>query len=87
MSLRYEQYRSLLLAKALLLEIINKPHAHWTAHTLKRRAAQAMRHFPCLTEKGEPDWSRDTMTVDEVKHVVYIPRLIPEKDDDGLDIS
>jgi hypothetical protein len=87
MSLRYEQYRALQLARKLLVEIINKPHSQWTACALKSKAAQALRHFPALTDKGEPFFSKDTLTVDEVKHAVYIPRLIPETDDDDTSIQ
>jgi hypothetical protein len=66
MSLRYEQYRSLLLTKRLLAAILVNPHSHWTATDLKERASQALKHFPPLTENGEPQWSKDRLTQDEI---------------------
>ena len=58
MSLKYQQYRAILRAKDLLSDIVN-PGKNLTIEEIKERAYSALYHFPALTEKGEPIFSKD----------------------------
>lgn len=64
MSLRYEQYWSLQKTKAFLRELIMRP-GRWSKAELRKEAGSCLRHFPPLTEKGQPMWSKDEFTEDE----------------------
>ena len=64
-SLRYEQYNSLKLTQHFLRDILR-----WEGPMRKRdmreRAYRCLRHFPFLHESGQPIWSKDEFTKDEV---------------------
>jgi len=59
MSLKFEQGRALLKSRALLFDLLNPKKRPKTVTELKRRASDALRHFPVLDEKGQPYWSMD----------------------------
>lgn len=56
MSLRYEQYRSLVLTKKLLADL---RQGNYKKEEVKDRARRCLRHFPYLAKNGEPIFSRD----------------------------
>jgi hypothetical protein len=58
-SLRYEQRRALLKARDLLRDLLHPSTRPKTVKELRGRASSALRHFPFLTEEGEPMWSQD----------------------------
>ncbi len=59
MSLKYEQRRALLKARDLLRDLLHPSTRPKTVKELRERASSALRHYPFLTEKGEPMWSND----------------------------
>lgn len=59
MSLRNEQYQSLKSVKELLHQILEKAMPR---SEMKKRIIQALRHYPPLTDKGEPIFSQDEIT-------------------------
>jgi len=59
MSLRFEQRRSLVKCRELLVEILNKPQRTTLRSEIRMKAASALRHFPILDDRGEPIWSPD----------------------------
>jgi hypothetical protein len=63
MSLRYEQYRSLLKTREFLRDLLTSK-VRWTKKELKERAYSCLRHYPALTEKGRPMFSQDPFTED-----------------------
>jgi hypothetical protein len=65
MSLRYEQHRALLKARALLRDMMDPQRRPRKAGEMRHRAADALKHFPPLTDAGEPLWSGDTFSPPE----------------------
>jgi hypothetical protein len=59
MSLRYEQENALLLTRELLLDLLNTTTRPKTVKELKERARRCLRHYPPLTQDGEPMFSND----------------------------
>jgi hypothetical protein len=59
MSLRFEQRRALLKARDLLRDLLDPKRRPKTVRELRERASSALRHYPFLTERGEPMWSQD----------------------------
>jgi hypothetical protein len=59
MSLKFEQRRALLIARQLLRDLLHPLTRPKTVKELRDRASSALRHFPFLTEQGEPMWSND----------------------------
>lgn len=59
MSLRCEQRRALLKARALLPDLLHPSTRPKTVKELRDRASGALKHFPFLDERGEPMWSQD----------------------------
>ena len=59
MSLRYEQYASLLLTKQLLRDLLHHSTRPKKASDLVARASCCLRHFPALGEDGTPYFSKD----------------------------
>lgn len=57
MSLAYEQYRSLKLARELMFSILRGDRKN-----LRERASRAVKHFPPLREDGTPLFSYDGFT-------------------------
>ena len=67
MSLRYEQYRSLVETRQLLFDL-SAGRAGSMAE-IKERALMCSRHFPLLMQTGEPMFSRDGFDCPPVKSV------------------
>jgi hypothetical protein len=59
MSLRFEQRNALLKARQLRRDCLDPKKRPKTVKELRERAYSALRHFPFLTEQGEPMWSQD----------------------------
>jgi len=64
MSLRNEQYNSLRKTREFL-RLLMTPQRPKRAKEIKEMAYSCLRHFPFLTENGEPMWSQDPFTKDE----------------------
>jgi hypothetical protein len=62
MSLRYEEYRALRKSRDLLGDLLNPQRRPKTIGELKRRASEALHHFPFLDERGRPMFSNDNFT-------------------------
>lgn len=62
MSLRYEEYRALRKSRDLLGDLLNPQRRPKTIGELKRRASEALHHFPFLDERGSPMFSDDNFT-------------------------
>jgi hypothetical protein len=65
MSLRYEQHRALRRSRDLLCDLLEPSRRPKTVKDLRLRVVSALRHFPMLTESGEPMWSQDNFTPPE----------------------
>ena len=59
MSLRHEQYRALKRSRDLLCDLLEPSRRPKTVKDLRLRVVSALRHFPLLTEAGEPMFSQD----------------------------
>lgn len=66
MSLRYEQYQSLRRTRKLLCTLIRARQKDLRIGELRKEASACLRHFPYLTEQGQPIWSKDEFTEDAV---------------------
>lgn len=64
MSLRYEQYSSLLATRQFLYDLLLHTTRPKTIKELKQRASRCLRHYPSLTESGRPLFSQDDITKD-----------------------
>jgi hypothetical protein len=64
MSLRYEQYEALRRTKELLYDLLDPKKRPKNVKDIKDRVSRCLRHFPMLTEKGQPIFSRDPFTQD-----------------------
>ena len=64
MSLRYQQYRALVLARELLHDLLTVEKYPKTKKEMRERAYWCLRHFPPLYDNGQPIWSRDNLTKD-----------------------
>jgi hypothetical protein len=62
MSLRYEQYHSLLKTQNFLRDLLFTDTRPKTVKELKQRAYSCLRHYPFLKENGEPMFSQDTFS-------------------------
>ena len=60
MSLRQEQYKSLLKTKEFLYSLFSKQTRPQNITKLKRSAGSCLRHFPPLDENGKPLFSDDS---------------------------
>lgn len=60
MSLRHEQYRSLLEARKLLFNLIIPKATPRVPKSVRNRASHCLRHFPFFDEAGRPMFSEDT---------------------------
>jgi len=56
MSLRYEQYRSLISTREFLVELL---HKKMPRSEMKERILMCLRHYPLLQESGKPIFSKD----------------------------
>lgn len=59
MSLRYEQYYSLLFTKEFLRDLMLK---HMPRKEMKERIRRCLRHYPPLTKVGKPMFSQDELS-------------------------
>jgi len=59
MSLRYEQYNSLILTKGFLEILLDPQRRPKTIRELKEIARRCLRHFPMLEKTGKPIFSND----------------------------
>jgi len=66
MSLRYEQYNSLAATKRFLKDLLTTQQYPQTKREMRDRVHRCLRHFPFLHESGQPIWSKDKFTKDEV---------------------
>lgn len=64
MSLRYEQYRSLMITREFLRSLLTVKDYPKTKKEMRERASACLRHFPYLHENGQPIWSQDDLTED-----------------------
>ena len=62
MSLRYEQYNSLMRTQELLRNLLTVEDYPKTKKKMRKRASACLRHFPFLHKNGQPMWSQDTFT-------------------------
>jgi hypothetical protein len=62
MSLRYEQYYSLLKTRQLLRDMVVKKTRPKTVKELHQRVFSCLRHFPPLMDDGRPMFSQDGFT-------------------------
>jgi hypothetical protein len=63
MSLKYEQYRALKYTQELLFDLIHAKSRPKNVTELKERVRRCLRHFPPLTEHGEPMFSNDNINL------------------------
>ena len=64
MSLRYEQYRALLITRELLRDLLTTDKYPKTKREMRERVYRCLKHYPFLDEQGQPYWSRDEFTKD-----------------------
>jgi hypothetical protein len=64
MSLRYEQYNSLLLTKRFLGSLLTVKAYPKTRKEMREEVFRCLRHFPPLHDSGQPIWSQDYFTKD-----------------------
>lgn len=60
MSLRIEQYRALNMAKEFLFDMCDPKKTPRVPSDVRRRASHCLRHYPVLSENGEPIFSKDS---------------------------
>jgi len=65
MSLRYEQHESLRRTKEFLFDLLYTETRPKTVKEMKSRVRKCLRHFPPLTETGEPLFSNDPWSNDK----------------------
>ncbi len=58
MSLKHEQYNSLLRTQEFLYDILDPKKRPKTQKEMKDRVRRCLRHYPFLSEKGEPIFSK-----------------------------
>ena len=66
MSLRNEQYKSLIRTREFLRSLLTTETRPKTVKELKEKAYRCLRHFPTLDEHGKPLFSQDPFGPDEV---------------------
>lgn len=59
MSIKSEQYRSLLMTRNFLRELLDPKLAPKTRKEMKSRVSRCLRHYPFLEENGKPMFSKD----------------------------
>lgn len=59
MSLKYEQYNSLLATRNFLYDLLDTQKRPKTVRETKERVRHCLRHFPILKGNGEPIFSND----------------------------
>lgn len=61
MSLKSEQYYSLLKTKNFLYDLLDTKKRPKTVKEFRKRAADCLRHFPILDDNGKPIFSKDDL--------------------------
>lgn len=61
MSIKIEQYRSLILTKIFLYDLLTVDKYPRTKKEMRDRAMSCLRHFPLLEPNGNPMFSRDNI--------------------------
>ena len=64
MSLRYEQYNSLLKTRNFLHDLLSVEEYPKTKKEMRDRAYRCLKHYPFLHENGKPIFSQDEFTKD-----------------------
>lgn len=59
MSLKHEQYQSLLMTRELLYDLLRPDKRPKTVAETRERVRRCLRHFPPLRENGGPMFSND----------------------------
>ena len=62
MSLKSEQYYSLLITREFLYDLMNSKKRPKTVKELKLRASRCLWHYPMLNKNGMPIFSNDNFT-------------------------
>jgi hypothetical protein len=65
MSLRYQQHESLRRTRELLYDMLFTQTRPKTVKEMKQRVMRCLRHFPPLTEAGQPIFSNDPWSDDK----------------------
>jgi len=58
MSLKHEQYNSLLRTRELLYDLLDPKKRPKTQKEMKDRVKRCLRHYPMLSQEGEPHFSQ-----------------------------
>lgn len=66
MSLRIEQYRALKITKEFLFEMLDPKKTPRVPGDVRRRASRCLRHYPALSENGEPIFSKDSYGIEHI---------------------
>jgi hypothetical protein len=67
MSLKYEQYYALYKTQRFMRDLIMNPIPK--AKELRQRAHSCLRHFPFLSKRGEPIFSKDDFECPKIKEL------------------
>jgi len=68
MSIRIEQYRSLLETREFLFALLDPSQTPRVPRAVRERASWCLRHFPFLRDNGEPEFSQDSIGLDGDKN-------------------
>lgn len=68
MSIKSEQYRSLIQTQQFLRDLLTIDKYPKTKKEMRDRAYSCLRHFPFLDERGEPQFSRDDFECPKIKN-------------------
>ncbi len=66
MSLKYEQFRSLVTTRELLSELLTVDGYPKTKKEMRARVSRCLRHYPPLDRTGAPMFSRDEFECPEI---------------------
>jgi hypothetical protein len=69
MSLKYEQYNSLVKTQKFLRDLLFTETRPKKVSELKDRAYSCLRHFPHLKENGEPMFSQDDFPCPKIQSI------------------
>jgi hypothetical protein len=69
MSLKAEQYNSLVKTQKFLRDLLYKDTRPKKVSELKERAYRCLRHFPHLKENGEPMFSMDDFPCPKIQFI------------------
>ena len=67
MSLKHEQYMSLMRTRELLYDMLNGKYFPKTRREQRELASRCLRHFPVLKDTGEPVFSADNFPCDSIE--------------------